>query len=92
MGRTTSVQSLAGAATVIALPLLYLGGVHQEPLLTAIGLVLFTLAMLTTPVMRFLVRWATAGRKPGRKWSLRRQARAQRGTTNAGTSSTAQAR
>jgi len=56
MTRTALAQSLAGIAAVLALPLLYLGGANHIPALTAIGLVIFTAAMVTTPVLRFAVR------------------------------------
>ena len=70
MTHTLRAQSVAGIAAVLALPLLYVGGVSQLPALTAVGLVLFTAAMLTTPVLRFVVR-APAARstnRAGRWW------------------------
>ncbi len=52
MDGTGRAQSLAGVVTIVALPLLYIGATRQVTALVAIGLVLFTAAMLTTPVMR----------------------------------------
>lgn len=58
MNRTARIQSVAGAATVAALPILYIGGVHQMLPVTAIGFAVFTVGMLTTPALRFLPRRA----------------------------------
>lgn len=56
MTRTALAQSLAGMAALLALPLLYLGGANHIPALTAVGLVVFAAAMITTPVLRVAFR------------------------------------
>jgi len=56
MTRTALAQTLAGIAAILALPLLYLGGANNIPALTSVGLVIFTAAMVTTPVLRFVIR------------------------------------
>lgn len=54
MNRTARAQTGAGVATLVALPLLYLGGTQNIPALVVIGFVVFTAGMLTAPLLRFL--------------------------------------
>lgn len=54
MNRAARVQSGAGITTVVALPLLYIGGTQPLPVLTVIGFVMFTIGMVSVPLMRFV--------------------------------------
>lgn len=54
MNRTARIQTWAGLATIVALPLLYLGAMNELLPVTVIGLVVFTAGMLITPALRFL--------------------------------------
>lgn len=54
MNRTARIQTWAGLATIVALPLLYLGATNELLPVTVLGLVVFTAGMLITPTLRFL--------------------------------------
>ena len=81
MNTTARIQSAAGAATILALPLLYIGGVHRILPVTAIGFAIFAIGMLTTPTLRFIPQRAiqegprrNARSRPSRGRSARTQA------------------
>ncbi len=54
MNTLTKLQVVAGIAAVIALPLMYFGLHNGSTAMPWLGLVLFLLAMLVTPVLRVL--------------------------------------
>lgn len=72
MNRTARIQSAAGAATIVSLPLLYIGGTRQILPVTVIGFAIFAIGILATPALRFFSRWTepknaqrTAQQRPG---------------------------
>ena len=70
MNTTARIQSAAGAATILALPLLYIGAVHRIVPVTAAGFTVFAIGMLVTPTLRFLPRLT---RQEGAPQSARHQ-------------------
>ncbi|MDP0926971.1 hypothetical protein Q0601_07300 [Paracoccus onubensis] len=56
MSKSIICQVIAGIVAIIAVPLLYVGLMHNVSILAATGFLLFTASMLTTPILRLVTR------------------------------------
>ncbi|MFE7211481.1 hypothetical protein ACFY0A_22870 [Streptomyces sp. NPDC001698] len=56
MNSTARVQAWSSLAAVVALPLLYIGGTHRMPALSATGLAIFAVSMMISPALRYVSR------------------------------------
>lgn len=54
MHRTARIQAWATLVAALIMPMLYLGGTYDMTPVSAIGLAIFTLSMLTCPLLRFI--------------------------------------
>lgn len=63
MNLVTKLQILAGLMAVIALPLMYSGLHNGSVTVPWLGIVLFLMAMLVTPILRILPARLTAGKE-----------------------------
>lgn len=52
MNSTARIQAWATLVAVLILPVLYVGGVHDAEVVSWIGLGVFTISMLTCPLLR----------------------------------------
>ena len=56
MSQTIICQIIAGIGAVVAVPLIYIGLMHNLSILAASGFLLFTVSMLTAPVLKLVIR------------------------------------
>lgn len=74
MNPTARIQSWAGGATLVALPLLYIGGTQRIGWLTVVGIAVFSIGMLITPILRFLPQRSEPARGTGNKQAAKHRA------------------